>query len=74
MFKKIQLFCVALVGLLILGFSSNLKANDFPSNTGYWIQSGNNTYYCEWSFFEWTCQSGSTSDGPPEESLPEVGD
>lgn len=41
------------------------KANDYPSNTGYWVESGDNTYYCEWSFFESTCKSGSTSSTPP---------
>lgn len=73
MFKKIKIICFALIGFFVFAFSSSLKANDYPSNTGYWVQSGNNTYYCEWSFFEWVCQSGSTSDGPPEESLPEGG-
>lgn len=67
-----KVFSFVFLALFMFGFVGSINAeeeeDDFPSNTGYWIQSGNNTYYCEWSFFSWVCQSGSTSDGPPEES------
>ncbi len=72
MFNKNKLICLGIIGIFILGFSSNLQATElpFPSRTGYWVQTGNNNYYCEWSFFDWICLSGTTSQGPPEESLP----
>jgi len=72
MFKRILLVCLSLV-MFAMAFSANVKASDYPSNTGYWVESGDNTYYCEWSYFSTTCKSGSTSSKPPVVTPPVVG-
>ena len=67
-----RVFSFVFLALFMFGFVGSINANveveeeSFPSNTGYWVMSGNNTFYCEWSFFEWSCKSGSSS-GPGTE-------
>jgi len=64
------LICTAFIGsAAFFNFGNIQEANSagewYQSNTGYWVESNNGGYYCEWSYFSSDCESGARDDNTP---------
>jgi len=67
-----NLFSFLLLAFFAIGISTSVKAGDwYKSNTGFWVETGDGGFYCEWSYFKSTCKSGSTHGIGGDEKLEE---